>query len=436
MSTFLITNERQEREVTSLIDQISAALSSEQVLKSIVDGLPFEVIDGVRRSLILERKELSESLRAYQSAQGGAADALILRAGNDIGSQLIAARVSRGWKQKDLARRLFLPEQQIQRYEAERYRSISLAGLTRVARTLGVRLVADISNPLQDPWLPSFEMSSTDLQKVLRHARDHGWLDKADQSDENGISQLRRAVAEHVGEYGTPSLLRTGINVEDLTKDWLLLAWKAQITRIALRAARQNFVKYRPLDVSWLKTLVQLSSYDDGPIRAKTLLQMHGILLVVEPQISGMRVDGAAFLVDETPVVGITLRLDSVDNFWFTLLHEVAHIILHYRTGLASGFFDDADNPGVDELELEANQFASNMLIPDEVWKRAPARISKNAEPIERFAKQLGISPAIVFGRIRNERQNYRLFSDKIGRGTIRKLLLAPTREVANEPAP
>jgi HTH-type transcriptional regulator/antitoxin HigA len=433
-AALIITNERQEREVSALVDQITHALSSEQVLKSIVDGLPFEVIDGVRRSLSAERYELIESLEAYQNAQRGATDELKARAGNDIGALLIAARVAKGWKQKELARRLFLPEQQVQRYEAERYRSISLAGLVRVARTLGVRLTVDISNPLQEPWLPSFEMSSTELHKVLKHARAHGWLDKADQSDDSGISQLRRTVAEHVGEYGTPSLLRTGLNVEDLTKDWLLLAWKAQVTRTALKFIQRNRIKYRPLDISWLKDLVRLSAFDDGPVRAKALLAEHGIIAIIEPQIAGMKVDGAAFLVDDIPVIGMTLRLDVVDNFWFTLLHEIAHVILHYRTGLASGFFDDADNPGIDEVEAEANQFASNMLIPDELWKRSPARIAKTAEPIERFAQQLGIAPAIVFGRVRMERQDYRLFSDKIGRGRIRKQLLSPNPETINDP--
>lgn len=430
----LITNERQEREVIALIEQISQALSSEQVLQQIVDGLPPEVLDGVRQSLAAERQELIDSLAAYQAAQIGNIAALKARAANDLGALLVAARVAKGWKQKELARRLFLPEQQIQRYEAERYRSIALSGLLRVARTLGIRLTADIDQPLQEPWLPSYEMSSSELQKVLKHARENGWLDKADQSDENGISQLRRTVAEHVGEYGTPSLLRTGLNVHDLSQDWFLLAWKAQVTRSALRQIQRKKPKYRPLNMSWLSELVKLSAFDDGPLKAKEMLADQGILLVIEPQIAGMRVDGAAFLIDEHPVIGLTLRLDTVDNFWFTLMHELGHVILHYRTGLASGFFDDFEHLEIDEMEEEANRFAQNMLIPDAVWNKSPARIAKTAEPVERLAKQLGIAPAIIFGRLRMERQNYKIFSDKIGRGRIRKQLLSKSTEVNDEP--
>ncbi|WP_070932131.1 XRE family transcriptional regulator [Edaphosphingomonas haloaromaticamans] len=430
----LITNERQEREVCALIDQIGEALSSDQVLQQIVDGLPPEILDAIRRSLVAERQGLIESLEAYRTAQGGDVTGLKARAGNDLGALLVAARVAKGWKQKELARRLFLPEQQVQRYEAERYRSISLSGLQRVARTLGIKLTAHIDQPLQEPWLPSYEMSSSELQKVLKHARENGWLDKADQSDDNGISQLRRTVAEHVGEYGTPSLLRTGLNVHDLSKDWFLLAWKAQVTRSALRLIQRKKPKYRPLNMSWLSELVKLSVFDDGPVRAKEMLAEQGILLVIEPQIAGMRVDGAAFLIDEHPVIGLTLRLDTLDNFWFTLMHEMGHVILHYRTGLASGFFDDFEHLEIDEMEEEANRFAQNMLIPDAVWSKSPARIAKTAEPIERLAKQLGIAPAIIFGRLRMERQNYKIFSDKIGRGRVRKQLLSKTIEVNDEP--
>ncbi len=433
VNTSLITNERQEREITTLVDQISEALSSEQVLRQIVGGLPPEVLDGVRRSLMAERQELIDSLDAYRAAQGGDISRLKARAGNDLGGLLVAARVAKGWRQKELARRLFLPEQQIQRYEAERYRSISLSGLLRVARALGIRLTAEVDQPLPDPWLPSYEMSSIELQKVLRHARENGWLDKADQSDENGISQLRRTVAEHVGEHGTPSLLRTGLNVHDLSKDWFLLAWKAQVTRQALRQIHRKKPKYRPLDMSWMTQLVKLSARDDGPLLAKQMLAEQGIILVIEPQIAGMRVDGAAFLIDDHPVIGMTLRVDAVDNFWFTMLHELAHVVLHYRTGLASGFFDDFEHVEIDDVEEEANRFAQNMLIPDAVWTKSPARIAKTAEPIERLAKQLEISPAIIFGRLRMERQDYKLFSDKIGRGGVRKYLRAESNEVTDE---
>ena len=424
-SNLIISNDRQARETAALIEQINQALSSEQVLKSIVEGLPREVIDGVRRSLNSEKNELLECLEAYHEARSGNFESLKARTGNDLGDFLIAARIIKGWSQKDLARNLGLREQAIQRYEAERYRSISLGNYLRFAKILSVRLSADLLPAFARDILPSFESTEKEAQKVLKHARAHGWLQNNDESDENGFNQLIRHMTDHVEIHGTPSLLRTGMNVEDHSTDWLLLCWKAQVTRRAKAEIETSKAKYRPLDVLWLMDLVRLSRLENGPRQAKDLLLEHGIILIIEPQIPGMKVDGAAFLIDQIPVIGMTLLRDSIDNFWFTLLHEIGHVILHYRTGLSAGFFDDTETTDVDELEEEANKFAANMLIPEEVWSRSPARISKTAGPIEHFAEQLGISPAIVFGRVRLERKNYSIFSDKIGRGKIRKQFLS-----------
>ena len=118
---------------------------------------------------------------------------------------------------------------------------------------------------------------------------------------------------------------------------------------------------------------------------------------------------------------------DALDNFWFTILHETAHAILHYRTGLSTGFFDQTDLPSTDEQEAEADLFAQNILIPDELWRRSTARIANSPAVVERFANDLGNNPAIVFGRMRRERKNDAIFSQNIGRNTVRKLLMDET---------
>lgn len=424
-SSNIISTDRQAREIEDEIHEISQALSTEYTLKSIIDGLPREIIDGIRRSLSTEKRELSEMLAAYIQAKSGNVEPMKQRAGTDLGDILIVARLAQGWTQKDLARKLGMQEQAIQRWEAERYRSISLAGYIKVACALSLNFSVDYLAPEASKWMPTYEINPAEAQKILKHAREHGWLDEPD-SDEKGIKRLIQYVSEHVSKHGTPSLLRTGINVMDYSESWVLLSWKAHVTRRAEEIIKREKAKYHPLDLSWLKQLPKLSQAADGPLQAQTLLKQHGIILIVERNIPGMGVDGASFLVDEIPVIGLTLNKDTIDNFWFTLLHEVGHVILHYRTGLASGFFDDIEYDAVDEFEQEANKFASNLLIPEEIWTRSPARIAKTAAPIESLAKQLGISPAIIYGRIRFERKNYAIFSDKIGHGVTRKLFLAP----------
>lgn len=428
----LIASDKQAREATTTMEELNAALSSEQALSAIVRGLPTEVVDGVRKSLATERRELQDLLDAYEQTRAGKHDAFRSKAGNDLGAALIAARIARGLSQKDLARKLGQHEQAIQRYEAEKYRSISLANFLKVASVLGVEWQIMHAAKSRDGWNLASELAPADARKLLRHAREHGWLDKDGVPDEDGLSQIKRHLADHVVRYGTPSLLRTGLNVVDHSDDWALLFWKAQVTRRAETVIGSGVPDYRPLDVSWLLDLVRLSAQDDGPAKAAQLLFKHGIVLIVEPGIPGMKVDGAAFLAGDVPVVALTLLRDRIDNFWFTLLHEVAHVILHYRTGLATGFFDDVEHSDVDEIEDEANAFAQNLLIPNEVWRRSPARIAKSTQPIEAFARHLGIHPAIVFGRIRMERNDYTLFANKIGQGAVKNHFASGQKTVAS----
>ncbi len=420
----LIASDRQARDAASTLEEIDTALSSEQALAAIVRGLPADVIEGVRKSLSTERRELKDLLDAYEQSRNGKHDAFRLKAGNDLGAGLIVARIARGLSQKDLARKLGLHEQAIQRYEAEKYRSISLANFLKFASVLGVEWHITHATKTRDGWNLASEFAPADARKLLKHARDHGWLDRDAVSDEDGLSQIKRHLADHIVRYGTPSLLRTGLNVVDHSDDWALLCWKAQVTRRAETIVAAGIPDYRPLDVSWLLDLVRLSARDDGPARAQEMLLQHGIVLVVEPGIPGTKVDGAAFLAGDVPVVALTLLRDRIDNFWFTLMHEVAHVILHYRTGLATGFFDDVEHAAVDELEDEANAFAENLLVPSESWRRSPARIAKSAQPVEAFARQLGIHSAIVFGRIRMERNDYTLFANRIGQGAVKKHFL------------
>src|SRR3990167_3046206 len=423
-SDALISNDRQAREIAGTVAELDGALSSEQILRSIMAGLPHEVVEAVRRAFLAERHELADALRAFSAAKSGEYESIRDRAGNDPGAFLIVARIMRGLSQKDLARKLGLREQAIQRWESEKYRSITLSNYQKVAQTLGVRLRLDELRPRGD-WEYTYDVTTDDLMKVVRHARGHKWLDGQDQEDEKAISTLVRLVGDHVSRYGTPSLLRTGLKTVDRAQDWSLLSWKAQVTRRAERVIEEARPKYRPINLSWLIDLVRLSVLDDGPRRAQELLLEHGIVLVIEAHIKGVPFDGASFRADDIPVIGMTICRDSIDNFWFTLLHEVAHVILHYRTGLSAGFFDDLAFEELDDLEQEANSFAGSLLIPTEAWVRSPARIAKSPEPIEKFANLLGIHPAIVFGRIRMERKNYSIFSNKIGQGLVRKQFLS-----------
>src|SRR5690606_31650273 len=107
---------------------------------------------------------------------------------------------------------------------------------------------------------------------------------------------------------------------------YALLAWQARILALAeTYIAATPMPEFEPNE-SWLSYFVGLSRLNDGPARARAALAERGIVLIIEQHLQGTYLDGAALLTDrDIPVVGLTLRHDRLDNFWFTLFHEVGH---------------------------------------------------------------------------------------------------------------
>ena len=124
---------------------------------------------------------------------------------------------------------------------------------------------------------------------------------------------------------------------------------------------------------------------------------------------------------DGQPIIGLTLRFDRLDNFWFTLLHEVAHIWKHVGNG--ETFIDDLENSSEDRREIEANRLAREAFIPRSIWKRSDAYISPSIETIDRLSRELKIHPSIVAGRLRKELNNYQIFGDLVGQSGVRRAL-------------
>ena len=211
-----------------------------------------------------------------------------------------------------------------------------------------------------------------------------------------------------------------------------LLVWEAQ----ALRLARaDDLPDYDPavVDDTALRALVRQSYFSTGPQNARELLNRWGIHLVILRHLPNTYLDGASFIAPwGNPVVGLTLRYDRLDNFWFTLLHELAHVRLHLDQDREDGlaFFDDTQRipaePGdasEDVCEQEANAFAQDMLIAADVWKRErPTLLPDPSErAVKNVAQELHISPAIVAGRIRWETQNYTQLGSLVGARQVRE---------------
>jgi HTH-type transcriptional regulator/antitoxin HigA len=221
----------------------------------------------------------------------------------------------------------------------------------------------------------------------------------------------------------TPSYLKTSLH-PSLLKGKSIYAIRLWLARVLLKSREktESRVKFsrQALADDFLLELVKLSWYADGPRLATEYLAKYGIAVVVEKHLPGTCLDGAATIdVDGTPVIGLTLRHDRLDNFWFTLLHECAHVVHHLRHP-GETFVDDTEKPfDGDEKEVEANKVARDTLIPPSAWRRSEAARVKSIDAAYHLANELRISPAIVAGRIRRESGNYRLLSSMVGYGQV-----------------
>ena len=203
---------------------------------------------------------------------------------------------------------------------------------------------------------------------------------------------------------------------------YALLAWTS---RILIRARTDSSpAKYKAGTVNgdFMREVAHLSVSDEGPLLAKSFLEEHGIVLVVEEHLPRTKLDGAAILSsDGNPVVGLTLRYDRLDNFWFTLMHELAHVALHLHDS-EEAFIDDMTVGSHDDiLEKEADRLAAETFIPKGVWRPSRARRQKTVKSVVDLANKLNIHPSIIAGRIRYETGDYQLLNDLVGHGQVRK---------------
>lgn len=93
-------------------------------------------------------------------------------------------------------------------------------------------------------------------------------------------------------------------------------------------------------------------------------------------------------------VVGLTTRGKDADKFWFSLFHELAHIVLGHIGQM---------NGTTDQDERDANLWASNTLIPEKDFEEFREESNFSSTSVQLFAKSLGIAPGIVVGRLQNE---------------------------------
>ena len=309
-----------------------------------------------------------------------------------------------------------------------------------MARALHEHLGIPADVLLQEPGA-AFDSTFEEIEPrrfPLKEMAKRGWIDQLPDLIDRA-EEVIRAMLEKAGgpETAAVPLYRTNghrrINAK--TDPYALRAWCWRV--LGLANDNPPHVDYRPGTVTeqFMREIAKLSIHEDGPRRAQARLADHGIALVVERHLARTHLDGAALcLQDGRPVIGLTLRYDRIDNFWFSLMHELAHVGLHLDCDENELFIDDLSLTGGDPLEEQADSMARNALIPSRFWESNPVRERATVLAVYDLAQEVGVHPAVIAGRVRHERGNYRLLSQLVGSGKVRQQFEAnaPTTEERN----
>lgn len=420
----MITNERQYKITKSQFGYLQEAIAKfdlrEKTEKIGSEVLAVAELEALKSEVDILKNQLAE----YESLKSGVKFTLIASTLSELPKILIQARIAQNLSQKELAVLLNLKEQQIQRYEAEEYQSASLRRLAEVAAALNLNVsgIAEINRVQKS--MASTITDSLDWEKFpFETMYKRGWFVGLSASLQEAFQErtdlLENFVAQVIKQPAL-GLHRKHVRVNSNLDQYALLAWECRVLHLASGISVDKYKK-ELLGPEWISELVKLSRFQDGPRKAKEMLEQVGIILIVEPMLPNTYLDGAALLYGATPVIGLTLRYDRLDNFWFVLLHELFHVIKHLGKDEIDRIFDDLDVLNTESLEREADALAGEALIPTSIWNKAVAKFTRSERSVNDLANKLGISPAIVAGRIRYEANNYTILNDIIGQGLVRK---------------
>jgi HTH-type transcriptional regulator/antitoxin HigA len=188
------------------------------------------------------------------------------------------------------------------------------------------------------------------------------------------------------------------------------LAWVFRVRQIAkdLLVPRYNEDAARAA----IPKLKALLSAPEEARHAPRILQECGIRFVLVEGLKSSKIDGVCLWLDErSPVIGMTVRFDRMDNFWFVLRHELEHVL--QRHGMSEPSLDvDLSAEATSEEERQANAAASDFCAPTAridsfIHRKAPIFPERDFLGL---AKVLGVHPALVAGQIQFKTGRYDLF--------------------------
>ena len=314
---------------------------------------------------------------------------------------------ARGWTQKDLAHIMDRPEQTISQIVNAKKAitpetALQLAAAFGTSAELWLNLEASYQlhqtrqEEGNDPEISrkSRLYSLVPLTEICKR----GWM-----QCQGSLEEMEREVCDFLGITTVDEVPQLAVSFrQSEIGDPQVAAEMAWVKRVEHLAQRQRVAGFdRGQLEAAIPDLLNHAVRARDVSRVPPFLQDLGVHFVIVPHLSKTYLDGAAFRLCGHPVVALTLRYDRIDNFWFTLLHELAHIVADHEGGYLDDLDEEADTPE----EVEANRLARDWLIDPNGFEAFVTATQPyfSREKITAFAEHVGRHPGIVVGRLQHE---------------------------------
>lgn len=337
----------------------------------------------------------------------------------------------RGWSQRDLSYILGGDQQAVNRIiSGKRGISPEMAKALAVAFDVHPEFFVNLQKAYElavakepDPAV-SFRAR---VQSVypLRDMIKRGWIENSDDPEILEAEFCQFFNARTVGDVPQLAHAPKKTRYEETPPQQIAWLYRAKQMAEALPVKRYSEKKLRAM----LSEFKEFLFDPDDARNVPQMLEEVGVRFVVIEPLPGSKIDGVCFWLDAySPVIGMSLRFDRIDNFWFVLRHEIEHVLRKHGRGDAaidSEMEDQAfQSDDLAEEERLANEAAANFLVPSEKMESFMVRMRPvySNSRIVLFAKSLGIHPGFVVGQLQNRKEipysSYRKYLVKI-RNTV-----------------
>lgn len=311
--------------------------------------------------------------------------------------------IDRGINQKEFAARMGMSEKHISKLiNGEVQLTIDVARRLEMVLGLPAQFWCNLESIYREKIAKVIEENSMDADIAIakkmpyKEMAKNGWVNDTAKWPERVIN-LRKFFEVAQLSFLQKSLV-PGIACRKLSEteksDYALIAW-AQRAKVEARTKLTNPINIALLTekIPQIRRMTVMPPEEFCP-KLIELLANCGIAIIFLPHIGGSFLHGATFLDGNKIVVGLTVRGKDADKFWFSLFHELAHIIYGHIS---------SKNGTTDEDEACADEYAKNTLISELQYRKFVAKGDFSKLSLTIFAKQIGIDVGIVVGRLQKE---------------------------------